>query len=105
VFIDSFDAFDVFISDDLNDDLVDDREVYVFAGIRDEAGATIGDAFIVVRLSCPWDCGDSDGTVGVVDFLAMLAQWGQIATTCDFDGDGVNVVDFLALLATWGPCP
>ncbi|MHC4612366.1 MAG: DUF7453 family protein [Planctomycetota bacterium] len=104
-FIDSFDAFDVFISDDLNDDLVDDREVYVFAGIRDESGTTIGDAFIVIRLSCPWDCGDSEGTVGVVDFLAMLAQWGQIATTCDFDGDGVNVVDFLALLANWGPCP
>jgi hypothetical protein len=105
VFIDSFDAFDVFISDDPNDDLIDDREVYAFIGIRDEAGTAIGDAFIVIRLSCPWDCGDSDGTVGVVDFLAMLAQWGEIATTCDFDGDGVSVVDFLALLGTWGPCP
>jgi hypothetical protein len=105
VFIDSFNPFDVFIFDDLNDDLIDDREVYVFAGIRDESGTTIGNAFIVIRLSCPWDCGDSDGTVGVVDFLAMIAQWGQIATTCDFDGDGVSVVDFLALLATWGPCP
>ncbi|MHC4273093.1 MAG: hypothetical protein ACYSUR_05435 [Planctomycetota bacterium] len=104
VFIDSFDAFDVFISEDLNDDVVDDREVYVFAGIRDDAGTTIGDAFIVIRLSCPWDCGDSEGTVGVVDFLALLAQWGQIATTCDFDGDGVGVVDFLAMLAAWGPC-
>jgi hypothetical protein len=105
VFIDSFDAFDVFISDDLNDDLVDDREAYVFAGIRDDAGTTIGDAFIVIRLSCPWDCGDSDGTVGVVDFLAMPAQWGEIATTCDFDGNGVDVVDFLALLGSWGDCP
>jgi hypothetical protein len=105
VFIDSFDAFDAFISDDLNDDTVDDRELYVFAGIRDGAGMTIGDAFIVVRLSCPWDCGDSDGSVGIVDFLAMLAQWGQIAVPCDFDGDGVGVVDFLVLLANWGPCP
>ena len=106
VFIDSFDAFDVFISDDLNDDLVDDREVFVFAGIRNESGTTIGDAFIVIRLSCPWDCGDSDGTVGIVDFLAVLAQWGEIATTCDFDGDGtVGITDFLELLANWGACP
>jgi hypothetical protein len=43
--------------------------------------------------------------VGIVDFLAMLAQWGQIAVPCDFDGDGVGVVDFLVLLANWGPCP
>ena len=26
---------------------------------------------------CPWDCGgDNDGTVGIVDFLALLAAWG-----------------------------
>jgi len=104
-YISSFDAFDVFLADDLNDDLVDDREVYVFAGLRDADGAELADAFLVIRLSCPWDCGDSDGTVGVVDFLAMLAQWGLIATPCDFNGDGVDVVDFLALLANWGPCP
>jgi hypothetical protein len=42
--------------------------------------------------------------VGVVDFLAMLAQWGSEGT-CDFDDDGVGVTDFLALLANWGPCP
>jgi hypothetical protein len=104
-YIDSFDAFDVFLADDLNDDLVDDREVYVFAGLRDADGAELADAFLVIRLSCPWDCGDSDGTVGVVDFLAMLGQWGLVATPCDFNGDGVDVVDFLDLLANWGPCP
>jgi hypothetical protein len=104
-FIDAFAANDVFLSDDLNDDLVDDREVYVFAGLRDADGAELADAFLVIRLSCPWDCGDSDGTVGVVDFLAMLGQWGLVATPCDFNGDGVDVVDFLDLLANWGPCP
>jgi hypothetical protein len=53
---------------------------------------------------CPWDCGDGDGMVGVVDFLALLAQWGEPGS-CDFDGDGVGVTDFLAMLAQWGPCP
>ena len=54
---------------------------------------------------CPWDCGDNDGTVGIVDFLAMLAQWGTPGS-CDSDGDGaVGIVDFLALKGHWGPCP
>ncbi len=27
--------------------------------------------------ACPWDCGgDNDGNVGIVDFLALLANWG-----------------------------
>ena len=55
---------------------------------------------------CPWDCADGDGTVGIVDFLGLLAQWGQVGTPCDIDGGGgVGITDFLALLANWGPCP
>ena len=27
-----------------------------------------------IVVPCPWDCGDFDGNVGVVDFLAVLAQ-------------------------------
>ncbi|MHC4303634.1 MAG: glycosyl hydrolase [Planctomycetota bacterium] len=56
--------------------------------------------------ACPWDCQEEpDGDVNVVDFLALLAQWGGPGS-CDFDGnDVVNVEDFLELLATWGPCP
>jgi hypothetical protein len=55
---------------------------------------------------CPWDCGEpANKGVDVVDFLALLAQWGQAGTTCDFDGGGVGVTDFLTLLAHWGPCP
>jgi hypothetical protein len=53
---------------------------------------------------CPWDCGDGDGNVGIVDFLALLAQWGSPGS-CDFDGGGVGINDFLDLLANWGPCP
>jgi hypothetical protein len=55
---------------------------------------------------CPWDCGDpADGEVNIVDFLALLAQWGQIGVSCDFDGGGVSVTDFLRMLAEWGTCP
>ncbi|MHC4080245.1 MAG: hypothetical protein ACYS15_07115 [Planctomycetota bacterium] len=87
-------------------------------GITDDGSTIVGlgqDTFFpwgyrsfVIRLTpppCPWDCGDGDGTVGVVDFLALLAQWGQVGTSCDVDGGGVGVTDFLELLATWGSCP
>ena len=54
---------------------------------------------------CPWDCGgDNDGLVGIVDFLALLAQWGGPGS-CDFDGGGVGITDFIELLANWGACP
>jgi hypothetical protein len=53
---------------------------------------------------CPWDCGDGDGAVSVVDFLALLAQWGTPGP-CDVDGGGVGVTDFLQMLAHWGACP
>jgi len=55
--------------------------------------------------SCPWDCEPTpNDNVGIVDFLALLSQWGGPGS-CDFDGGGVGIVDFLALLANWGPCP
>jgi hypothetical protein len=55
---------------------------------------------------CPWDCGDpADGVVNIVDFLTLLAQWGQIGVSCDFDGGGVSITDFLQMLGAWGPCP
>ena len=60
----------------------------------------------VAGTACPWDCGgDADANVGIVDFLAVLSQWGQVGTSCDFDGQGTDIVDFLELLANWGPCP
>ena len=67
-------------------------------------GICAGAAQGLCDLSCPWDCGDGDVTVGIVDFLALLGQWGG-AGTCDFDGGGVGITDFLALLGNWGPCP
>jgi hypothetical protein len=47
---------------------------------------------------------DGDGTVGITDFLALLAAWGPCPAQCvaDLDGDGVvGIVDFLALLGAW----
>jgi hypothetical protein len=56
--------------------------------------------------ACPWDCGDpADGMVDVVDFLALLAQWGQNGTSCDVNGGGVDVTDFLEIVGNWGACP
>ena len=80
-----------------------------------QAPGTCGDPPVVdmgayefqAQLACPWDCdsGESiDGTVGIVDFLTLLAQWGGPGS-CDFDGGGVGITDFLELLANWGPCP
>ena len=55
---------------------------------------------------CPWDL-DGDGSVGITDFLVLLALWGtDPGGPPDFDGDGqVGITDFLELLANWGPCP
>ncbi|MHC4218716.1 MAG: M12 family metallo-peptidase [Planctomycetota bacterium] len=54
---------------------------------------------------CPWDCGEIDGVVGIVDILALLSQWGEVGGSCDLADNGVDTVDFLALLGNWGPCP
>lgn len=57
-------------------------------------------------LPCPADL-NGDGTVGILDLLALLAAWGaDPGGPPDFDGDGnVGILDLLALLSNWGPCP
>jgi len=53
---------------------------------------------------CPADI-NGDGVVDVLDFLALLADWGG-GGPADVDGDGVvGILDFLAILAAWGACP
>ena len=50
---------------------------------------------------------DGDGTVGILDFLALLAAWGPCPgppadCPADLDGDStVGILDFLILLANW----
>jgi hypothetical protein len=77
-----------------------DVGAFSFPGLDVAAGVT-------TTPPCPWDCQlEPDGQVSVLDFLVMLAQWGQVGTSCDFaDPPGVNVQDFLAMLAHWGLCP
>ena len=56
--------------------------------------------------ACPADCDlSANKEVGINDFLALLAQWGSVGSSCDLDGGGVGINDFLLLLANWGPCP
>ncbi|MHC4210888.1 MAG: M12 family metallo-peptidase, partial [Planctomycetota bacterium] len=78
--------------------------------VTNVCGDTFSDPAVLVvndcSADCPWDCqATPDGSVNVADFLAILAQWGQYGTSCDFDGYGVGVADFLAVLAHWGYCP
>ena len=56
-------------------------------------------------LTCPWDCGNGDGIIGIDEFLQVLGTWGQVGVPCDVNGDGVGIDDFLAVLGLWGPCP
>jgi len=93
---------EIFRIQDVNGDgdAFDIGEVLLFADSIFEPGG-----IVALEDTCPWDCGDDDGMVGIVDFLAVLAQWGVVGSSCDFDGSGVGIVQFLKLLAHWGPCP
>jgi hypothetical protein len=67
-----------------------------------------GPGFDTCTAPCPCDCDDAqDGRVNVVDFLALIGDWGGTGPCdCADGGDGVvNVVDFLAMLGAWGSCP
>jgi T5SS/PEP-CTERM-associated repeat protein len=69
-----------------------------------------GTVKVVVLEGPPPHPGDvnSDGTINVVDFLALLQAWGPCpGCPTDVDGDGtVGIIDFLTLLQNWGPaCP
>ena len=59
---------------------------------------------------CPPGDLDGDGTIGILDFLSLLAAWGPCPAPCppscvaDLDGDcDVGITDFLLLLANWTP--
>jgi hypothetical protein len=88
---------------DVNGDGLADLVVGAY-GANPGGNLGAGESYVVFGPSCPWDCADGDGNVGIVDFLALLAQWGGPGA-CDADGGGIGIPDFLELLAHWGPCP
>ena len=91
---------------DINGDGVPDLIVGAYRA--DPGGINrAGESYVIFGQSCPWDCADGDGSVGIVgivDFLALLADWGGPGA-CDLDGGGIGITDFLELLGHWGPCP
>ncbi|MCH8153401.1 MAG: hypothetical protein IH830_13635 [Planctomycetes bacterium] len=69
----------------------------------------VDDVFLTIADTCPADL-DDDDTVGILDLLALLADWGDCPVkgdcSADLNGDGnVGILDLLVLLANWGPCP
>ncbi len=78
------------------------------AVVDDDNGSSSGSAYLFDATApgkCPWDL-DESGGVGILDLLALLAEWGPCpGCSSDFDGDGtVGILDLLTLLANWGPC-
>ena len=88
---------------------LDNDTIIVGARGDDDYGNASGSAYLFDAAgipACPADL-DKDGSVGILDLLALLAAWGSDpAGPPDFDGDGdVGILDLLTLLANWGPCP
>ncbi len=61
-------------------------------------------AFLLTPIDQPLGDLDGDCTVGIIDFLELLSQWGPCnGCAADLDGDGVvGIIDFLLLLTNWG---
>ena len=75
-------------------------EVYALANAT---GVPFGASGVVLRIAPKLGDLDADGVVGIIDFLALLAQWNQSGVAADLDMDGiVGITDFLLLLANWG---
>ena len=69
----------------------------------DGNGTPISDLGAYERQPCLGDI-DGDGSVGINDFLDLLAAWGpNPGHPADLDGDGeVRVPDLVILLGNWG---
>ena len=69
-------------------------------------------AVLLTPVDVPLGDLDNDCTVGIDDFLMLLAAWGPCPDPCppscpaDLDADcEVGIIDFLMLIANWGPSP
>ncbi len=75
------------------------------AGHVNDGGFCCSTEICVTIPDCTPECDlDGDGIVGIVDFLALLANWGPadmcLPADLDFDGE-VGITDFLILLGNW----
>ena len=75
---------------------------------KDISGDVIDDFYTLSTLGpCPC-AGDvtGDAVVDILDFLTVLASWGEQSDgPPDIDGDGiVGLTEFLLVIALWGPC-
>ncbi|MCZ6542851.1 MAG: PQQ-dependent sugar dehydrogenase, partial [Planctomycetota bacterium] len=77
-------------------------EIYIV----DRSGTTTGEVYKIVpeTPTIPPADFNCDGSVGILDLLSLLAQWGPCdGCLQDLDGDGqVGIFDLLTLLAQWG---
>jgi hypothetical protein len=92
---------------DLNSDEVPD--VIAVTAAEPDGGRKRTFGFVSVLLNTTpicWPDVNGDGTVDVLDLLAVLAAWGATSGPEDINGDGiVDVLDLLEILASWGSCP
>ncbi|MHC4142570.1 MAG: hypothetical protein ACYSUF_12105, partial [Planctomycetota bacterium] len=87
---------------DCNENAIPDECEIAAGTVADDNGNGVPDECE----TCPGDCAaGGDGAVNVLDFLTLLAEWGQVGVPCDLDGNGVDISDFLLMIANWGPCP
>ena len=79
-----------------------DGELYIITLGTDDDGAVYR---IVSDADAPTADIDADGTVGFVDLIAVLSNWGPcVACPADIDADGVvGFQDLIAVLSNWGP--
>jgi hypothetical protein len=94
------------VAADMNEDTA--LDLVTVNGKVADSGGSVSVLLNSTAAPCPCDCADpSDGTVNVVDFLALIGDWGGTGPCdCAEPSDGVvNVVDFLAMLGAWGSCP
>ena len=85
-------------------------EELCFTALVNDGGFCCSTEICVTIPDCSPDCDlNGDGSVGIVDFLLLLAAWGPCFDPCppscpaDFDGDcSVGILDLLILLGNWG---
>lgn len=78
--------------------------IYFTADV-DVNAVTLEGFFCLTLSDCPADI-DGNGSVDIIDLLALIGSWGP-CPGCpeDIDGSGmVDINDLLILLAAWGPC-